>query len=399
MRNTVLVAAMSESRKKYQRQWVAEKRRKARLKKMFDNRINLSSSDSEDELHGISIEANQSFDSSSDCLNTSMLIDSDETNVWDDVDNLENEAVVMDSDSDSDSNCEINDLISGLRTWTVDCNVTHRQLNQLLPLLKRTTRFSDLPLCAKTLLCTSHDVICSTVSGGDYVYFGIKAGLECIFKSRLDVLNEINAVELVFNIDGLPLFASSTYSLWPILCHAVAIPGKVFVVSLYGGKSKPKDLLYINDMVGELKSLMSDGVLLYDVLLPCLPKMCVCDAPARAMVKSVKLFSGYYGCDKCDQKGVYIGRMTYPECTSFTCRTDVSFRSNSNKEHHNGESPFLSLSIDMIKFFPIDYMHQVCLGVTKRLIKKKQNGELLMTGSSWKHHILKNLLECYGENV
>lgn len=78
-------------------------------------------------------------------------------------------------------------------------------------------------------------------------------------------------------------------------------------------------------------------------------------------------FSGYYGCDKCCQQGEFVGRMTYPLCEA-PFRTDTDFRLQSNSKHHNGVSPFCSLPVDMIKFFPIDWMHQVCLGVMKRLL-------------------------------
>jgi hypothetical protein len=126
-------------------------------------------------------------------------------------------------------------------------------------------------------------------------------------------------------------------------------------------------LKFLDEVVDEMKQLMVDGMEVKGKKLKCIVKMCVCDAVARAMVKSIKQFSGYYGCDKCCQKGKYIGRMTYPECNS-PLRTDASFRSRTNADHHTGDSPFSSLPVDMIVFFPIDYMHQVCLGVMKRLL-------------------------------
>lgn len=39
----------------------------------------------------------------------------------------------------------------------------------------------------------------------------------------------------------------------------------------------------------------------------------ICDAPARAFIKSVKSYSGYHGCDKCTQRGRWLVKITFPE--------------------------------------------------------------------------------------
>ncbi|XP_076666305.1 uncharacterized protein LOC143367920 [Andrena cerasifolii] len=50
-------------------------------------------------------------------------------------------------------------------------------------------------------------------------------------------------------------------------------------------------------------------------------------------------------------------------------RTDVDFRSKTDKEHHNGTSIIEKISgIHMINSFPLDYMHLICLGVVKKLL-------------------------------
>jgi len=285
--------------------------------------------------------------------------------VWD----LIESECLRNSQSDSESDTEVDDsLLNELRTWAVDCNATRAQLNTLLPILNK--HHSELPLTAKTLLKTpvQHVTECASLSGGDYMYFGLYKGLCEVFTGREQLLSTLNEIHLAFNVDGIPLFSSSTYSLWPLLCYVMNIePHSVFIVALYGGMSKPRDLMFLQQAVDELKQLMLDGLPIHDRRLACIPKMCICDAIARAMVKCVKQFSGYYGCDKCSQKGKYVGRMTYPECNA-VLRTDSLFRSGDNREHHLGTSPFCSVPVNMIVFFPIDYMHAVCLGVMKRLL-------------------------------
>jgi hypothetical protein len=157
--------------------------------------------------------------------------------------------------------------------------------------------------------------------------------------------------------------------MWPILCAVVnVVPAQVFPVAILVGSSKPSDLMFLTDTVNDLIKLLNCGLYVdgkhFSIRLRCI----VCDAPAKAMVKSVKMYSGYEGCDKCTQHGKWMGRMTFPEVSDVDMRTDEDFRKQSHAEHHHDTSPFCDLPIDMVKAFPIDYMHAACLGVMRRLL-------------------------------
>lgn len=74
-------------------------------------------------------------------------------------------------------------------------------------------------------------------------------------------------------------------------------------------------------------------------------------------------------------KGFWEKRMTYQEVDGFELRKDNSFRAQNQPEYHNGSTPLTELPIDMIGQFPIDYMHQACLGVMKKLLTIWTRGE------------------------
>ena len=213
-------------------------------------------------------------------------------------------------------------------------------------------------------------------SGMEYVYFNLADQiLKHLRLHPADVVAKIDSIELSLNVDGLPLFKSSGKSLWPVLCAIVNLqPITVFPVVLTYGTSKPKDSEYLKDVICDFCHVLEHGLHEGNKHLSVHLRCIVCDAPARAFVKGIKLCSGYFGCDKCTQSGTWHGRVTYDKVKDLELRTDRSFRDQTQEEHHQYISGFCALPIDMVRQFPVDYMHQLCLGVVRKLITAWMRG-------------------------
>jgi len=276
---------------------------------------------------------------------------------------------IVESSTDSDSgNIDDGELFQHLRTWIADFNVKHNAVDKLLTILKLAGH--KLPATARSLLSTVREVPLSQKSGMDYTYLNIKKQLHAYIEQLEQSGTEgIQHVEISLNVDGLPLFKSSNVCVWPVLCAIVNVqPVKVFPTALACGSTKPSNLDFLHDTVEDLRCVMQNGIIVNNRTISVMLRCITCDAPARAMVKGAKLYSGYAGCDKCTQRGKWLGRMTFAEVENLEMRTDVSFRNQSQPEHHHGVSPFCELPVDMVLQFPIDYMHQCCLGVMRKLL-------------------------------
>lgn len=99
------------------------------------------------------------------------------------------------------------------------------------------------------------------------------------------------------------------------------------------------------------------------------------DSPARAFVTCTKSHNGFFGCGKCMQEGTYLNHhMLFLESNA-PLRTDENFKNRTQEDHHTGVSPFESIiQLSMVSRFPLDYMHLICLGVTKKLLQLWING-------------------------
>lgn len=103
-------------------------------------------------------------------------------------------------------------LFDELRSWALKFHIKRRAITGLLKILK-CNGMSYLPKDSRTLLQTPRKVNIENIVGGKYWHQGLKNALSPIFSS----LNKDITLQMNINIDGLPLYKSSTIEFWPIL--------------------------------------------------------------------------------------------------------------------------------------------------------------------------------------
>jgi hypothetical protein len=281
---------------------------------------------------------------------------------------------VEDSDDDNEELTSNETLLHDrLANWAVAFNISHAALSDLLCILQPLNL--DLPKDARTLLQTCREVQTISLAGGDYYYFGVRFWLQSLLQKSQDVLY-VEELTLHINIDGIPLFKSSTMCLWPILGSFQEIEASPFPIAVYCSTHKPSSLDdYLRDFIVEMKKLETEGFTsnvlkkTFKIKLGAI----ICDAPARAFVKCIKSHNGYGCCERCVQRGEWLGKIILPNLLA-PLRTDDSFANREDASHHIGVSPFTQLACGMVSHFPLDYMHLICLGVVRRLIHLWVNG-------------------------
>lgn len=278
---------------------------------------------------------------------------------------LENSST--DSSQDDTDDDEESRFHEKLANWSTTNNITHSALGGLLKLLNSHSCFKSLPKDARTLLKTPRTTITSLISDGEYVHFGLENAIRVLAK---DLPNLEKKIQLYINIDGIPIFKSSSIQFWPILCSIVNPPSKPTTVGIFcGDKKSSSSSQYLSIFVNEALKLYTTGIIIGKTIHTIEVIGFICDAPARAYISGIKSHTGYSACGKCAIKGNYVaGRVIFNE-TNCELRTNQSFRSRSDETHHKEKSEIEKLPIDMVKCFPYEYMHLVCLGVTRKLLQ------------------------------
>ncbi|XP_018006732.2 uncharacterized protein LOC108664619 [Hyalella azteca] len=294
---------------------------------------------------------------------------------------LLSDSSILEDSCDSDAlPCEnttdeeiVPDLTSQLAEWAVKNNQTRSSINELLLILRM--HGHSLPKDARTLLQTPKIIQIKEKCNGTYQYFGLKSGISRVIEQHGDFFRRVGVASLNFNVDGMPLFKSSSLQLWPILCSVEN--HEPFIVGIYCGKHKPSPVAeYLSDFLLELNELLASGLNHQDVQLKIVLGAFICDAPARAFLKCIKGHNAYYSCERCIAKGTWAGRVVFNLPVSGLCslRTDEEFSGMKYADHQISPSPLIALGVKCITAFPLDYMHSVCLGAVRRILNFFKSG-------------------------
>jgi hypothetical protein len=200
---------------------------------------------------------------------------------------------------------------------------------------------------------------------------------------------------MAFATDGVQVFKSSNYAIWPLFCTINELPFhlKAFFMTLnalWFGMEKPNPNAFCKPFVDETIQLFRIGFKWLDkssnvvrvsrVLFP----IAIADAPARAMLLNFMQFNGSYGCHYCEHPGISVikgdGHVRVfpiafpipPLRDSKTTLLHAVAAINSGEKHIYGVKGFSILSLipefDLINGTIPDIMHCVFLGIVKQFL-------------------------------
>lgn len=268
-----------------------------------------------------------------------------------------------------------------LRYWIIQFKISHNAVNSLLSILRAAG--IHVPKDVRTLMNTPKTTEITNMTNGSYIHLGLQNMLlPFLEKNNANIYITNNIIKVGVNIDGLPISKSSKSQLWPILISILnfkELSDNVIPIGIFHGDEKPNSIEeFLNPFINDILELLKNGLNVNGT------KMCieishiVCDAPAKSFLLNVKYFNAYFGCTSCTEEGDYLEKRVCFIGTNAPLRTDETFRGKLNEEYHKGDSPLLKLPINITNVVCLDYMHCVCLGVTKQLIEFWVRGKKIL---------------------
>ena len=214
-----------------------------------------------------------------------------------------------------------------------------------------------------------------TSSNTDHVIRDVWDGLS-MKETNFEPSSNKRTISLIISTDGIPLFKSSTISLWPVSFAILNLPPAIRMNSenmvlagfWVGGKPVMKLLLTsvlenLSYLSSGLKIRRSSGILKIFFKL----SIGIFDLPAKAVVLNAKQYNGKYGCSVCMHPGFRLpnnSRIYLPHRYRERTHANVMLNAATAEEKEVvkkgiiGTSPLASV-VDLVDGIPVDYMHCV----------------------------------------
>lgn len=203
-----------------------------------------------------------------------------------------------------------------------------------------------------------------SLRSGCFTYFGIRENLTLYVDRNGNHNNKELFLSMKANIDGLPLYRSSSTCIWPILV-SFGSDIQPYPVAIHLGICKPELDLFLQDFISEIKDLRIYGYTIGNVTVKLTEVFFVCDAPARAYLQCILGHNAKKGCAYCDAEGSYdVDRVVFPSYKGNE-RTDHKY--SCQEESNQVRLSPLSGIVGLKSHFPIDDLHCVCLGVYRKV--------------------------------
>lgn len=196
-------------------------------------------------------------------------------------------------------------------------------------------------------------------------------------------------ITIHWNTDGVEIFHSSSYTIWPIQVCINELPYRlrrenILLCGLWFYNQKPLMDLFLRPFIDELLELQTNGFW-------CIPfehretvhikvhaLFATVDTVARPLIQNIKQFNGAYGCSYCLHKGeqisvrrgqtrIYSGdKSTMRKMKQHYKYVEKAIDKGRPIKGVKGPSVVMLLpTCHIIHSFPPEYMHSVLLGVTK----------------------------------
>ncbi|XP_019633234.1 PREDICTED: uncharacterized protein LOC109476669 isoform X4 [Branchiostoma belcheri] len=224
---------------------------------------------------------------------------------------------------------------------------------------------------------------------GQDTYEDITDGLQY---KKIEALKNPNNMSLLMNTDGVRVFKSSNYGIWPVYFTVNELPynqrtkrENCIFAGVWFGVLKPPMIAFLEPFAEALANLQrgievqppNEESYIAKVFLV----GCTADMQAKALLINMKQHNGKCGCPKCLQEGTHAGhKQQYPFQTAnpkgpkrtheeARAHAEAALASSKDVFGIKGASWLTTIPhFDIIEGMAIDYMQGTLLGVTKRLI-------------------------------